>query len=67
MEVREERLAKGANAIACLLLFPPSFLNSGQKFGSRSHNLHTKPGPRDHFQIALVGAAHRMIAAINCT
>ena len=32
-----------------------------------SHNLHAKPGPRDHFQVALVGAAHGMISAIHCT
>jgi len=32
-----------------------------------SRNLHAEPGPRDHFQVALVGAAHGMISAINCT
>jgi len=47
--------------------FRSSFLNFVQTSGSRSHNLHAKPGPRDHFQITLVGAAHGMIAAINCT
>ena len=67
MVTREERLTKGSNAIARLSFFRPSFLNFGQTSGSRSHNLHAKPGPRDHFQIVLVGAAHGMIAAINCT
>ena len=47
--------------------FRPSFLNFGQTSGLRSHNLHAKPRPRDHFQIAPVGAAHGMIAAVNCT
>ena len=32
-----------------------------------SHNLHAKPGHRDHFEVALVGAAHGMISAINCS
>jgi len=46
---REERLTKGSNAIAGSSVFPPSFLNFNQTSGSRSHNFHAKPGPRDYF------------------
>ena len=67
MEMREEQIDKGIERYYPSPVFPPSFLNCGQTSGSRSHNLYAKPGPRDRFQIALVGAAHGMIAAINCT
>jgi hypothetical protein len=67
METGEERLTKRSNAIARSPCFSAFFPELRSDIGSRSHNLHAKPGPRDHFQIALEGAAHGMIAAINCT
>ena len=66
MKVQEEPFTKGANAFACLLLFH-LFPELRSDIRLASHNLHAEPGSRDHFQVALVGAAHGMISAVNCT
>ena len=47
--------------IRCLYPLPLSFAQRG------SLNLDAQPRPRDPLQVTLVGAAHRMLAAISCT